>query len=734
MKLSIDNYDVFFKDISKHMADLEQNENTTVKKECHNIRVELLRIKEGCEDLLKVGKVLRIGVVGQVKAGKSSFLNSLFFDGETVLPRASTPMTAGLTVIEYGEDNCFAVEYYNKKEWGIFENKAKEFDLLIDEYQKEDPTLTEKDIIQMYNVDQFLVAAKELVGSCKKHVLNCIAENSRVDEQRYSNIKDLQDVLEDYVGADGNYTPIVKCLTIKMCDERLKGVQIVDTPGVNDPIISRELRTREFLRACHGVFFLSYSGRFFDSMDVSFLEERIGNEGIGTVVLIASKFDSVLQDVGIQFKDDLPMAISDCESKLKRQYRSNISNTSYKGGAPIFDFSSGIGYSIASKDKNRWDDMESHIVRQMQMYYPSHFENDEDSMQMFKALSKIDEIQNKYVEHVFVKNKDKIIQEKLSGFFDSNTEVIKRRITLSKDHLREMVNDLEASDINDLKSRKDAYGKMIQDFDDTLVSISMKVEKRCAIVVKNVLNGFELDVVVDVTQEFKNVKRERLLKDKDVVCEYNYINTIKVSHSLKTTSDRQIRQLMGYWKEEVGKIIKYVKDSINECITTCEQKDDAGELNAYALRNILEVQFWTLLDEMMFDKHKIQNEVAKAQDNLIKSLLGASYSPKNVYQLVDDDAVKKKVKEEAEEAINTVIQEKATFVDAVTMCIHNYIKELSERCKSIVGEGRDQFIKRVTDDTQEYFKTLDFDLRDKKNQIQNINVGIKVLEQIDELI
>ncbi|WP_411015822.1 dynamin family protein, partial [Salmonella sp. ZJQZ20_0076] len=42
-------------------------------------------------------RILRFGFVGQIKRGKSSFLNSLLFDGESVLPKAATPMTAALT-------------------------------------------------------------------------------------------------------------------------------------------------------------------------------------------------------------------------------------------------------------------------------------------------------------------------------------------------------------------------------------------------------------------------------------------------------------------------------------------------------------------------------------------------------------------------------------------------------------------------------------------------------------
>ena len=82
-----------------------------------------------------------------------------------------------------------------------------------------------------------------------------------------------------------------------MNDDRLAGLRIVDTPGVNDPVVSRENRTRTFLHSCHGVFLLSASTDFLGSGDVGFLNSRIGGSGIGTVVLLASKFDSVLQDI-----------------------------------------------------------------------------------------------------------------------------------------------------------------------------------------------------------------------------------------------------------------------------------------------------------------------------------------------------------------------------------------------------------------------------------------------------
>ena len=59
---------------------------------------------------------LVIGVIGQMKAGKSTFLNALIFKDE-VLPAATTPMTASLSIVTYGPEKKLIVEFYNRDEW-----------------------------------------------------------------------------------------------------------------------------------------------------------------------------------------------------------------------------------------------------------------------------------------------------------------------------------------------------------------------------------------------------------------------------------------------------------------------------------------------------------------------------------------------------------------------------------------------------------------------------------------
>ena len=56
--------------------------------------------------------------------------------------------------------------------------------------------------------------------------------------------------------------------------EELKGFDVIDTPGMNDPVLSRTQKTKEEMARCDVVFFLSRSGQFLDQSDIHLLANR----------------------------------------------------------------------------------------------------------------------------------------------------------------------------------------------------------------------------------------------------------------------------------------------------------------------------------------------------------------------------------------------------------------------------------------------------------------------------
>lgn len=138
-KITKDNYNEVFNGLAADLGAIVATDVKDVENAVKKLRALLDEKRKGAEENVKNNSVLQIGIVGQVKAGKSSFLNSLFFDGENVLPRASTPMTAGLTVLEYGEEDVFTVEYYSQTEWNTFVGRAREYDDLVADLRQQNP-------------------------------------------------------------------------------------------------------------------------------------------------------------------------------------------------------------------------------------------------------------------------------------------------------------------------------------------------------------------------------------------------------------------------------------------------------------------------------------------------------------------------------------------------------------------------------------------------------------------
>ncbi|MBM3073715.1 dynamin family protein [Lelliottia sp. RWM.1] len=227
-------------------------------------------------------QTLNIGIMGQVKAGKSTFLNTLLFDGRPILPEAATPKTANLTRIGYGETHSLQVEYYSEQEWQQIAEQAR----------------------QPSDSDSHKVACELLAMSADSNIsltehwqkVANLKDQTEVINAR--DISELQGLLNQFTGNDGRYTALVKSTVLTLPDEALKGFEVVDTPGMNDPVQSRSQKTRDYMANCDVVFFLSRCSQFLDDADIRLLGEQLPGKGVKRLVLVAGQYDSVILDDG----------------------------------------------------------------------------------------------------------------------------------------------------------------------------------------------------------------------------------------------------------------------------------------------------------------------------------------------------------------------------------------------------------------------------------------------------
>lgn len=454
-------------------------------------------------------KILTIGIVGQVKAGKSSFLNALFFNSSDILPKAATPMTAALTKIRYSENISAKVHFFTLSDFETVEKGARECKRAIENERKKineelkkkgksESKLTDMQLLGMAELSDSVKSFYEIFENFKKNegeLRNKLSNSEESDNfeilEGIDSIDALKNRLEDYVGVNGKYMPIVKYIEIFLNIEAIKDFDIVDTPGLNDPVLSRGQLTRNFLGKCDVVFLLSASSQFFDSQDISLFSEQIPLEGIKEVKVIGSKFDNSLIGENEKYKRDIKTAQEGIKIKLNKEFqdkikkdieREYIKEIFEKAFPPIYISSAcyDIYKHYGDLSKN-----EEHIKNNIIRAFP-HFLDDAEK---FKELSGI-EIFNFTIIPEIVSKKESIFKERLNnlylGFMDKFTSSIEELDKSVKDKQEKLSN-------GDIKSLEDE----LKETEGVLKKLGNSI-KDCFNEVKN----------YDVKKKFNDLERE----------------------------------------------------------------------------------------------------------------------------------------------------------------------------------------------------------------------------------
>lgn len=297
----------FMESVEKIGVKLAPYDSLLATQDLQNFKNLARNLKEALREEEHKGKTLRLGIVGSVKAGKSTFLNALLFNGEEVLPKAATPMTASLTKLGFSGNQFLNFVFYTHEDWHIIESAHSEvkqaLDRAVQQAEADEKKLARKApgdqpkpidknrVFENLALPETQKACYELVEQAKKNGLDCFRLLDKGERKEISTLADVCRLLREYVGSDGKYSPIVKYVEMGINNPALKDLEIVDTPGLNDPIRSRSEETYKFMGQCDAVFLLSRASQFLTNEDMQLLGRTLLDNGIRHVSIIATQMD-----------------------------------------------------------------------------------------------------------------------------------------------------------------------------------------------------------------------------------------------------------------------------------------------------------------------------------------------------------------------------------------------------------------------------------------------------------
>ncbi|RXK05632.1 dynamin family protein [Halarcobacter bivalviorum] len=265
-----------------------QEAKTNLEKTIKELK-EIFKTNDFIEELEETNNYLgnqkfSIGITGVMNAGKSTMLNALM--GQEILGSAVVPETANLTIVKHGkpEANVF---YWNKEEWNRIESSASEIESIA-EFVKETKAIFKDDLDNLI---------KEESVSEKVDINNLAAFTS--------------------AEASGKKCNLVKYVELKSNLDFLKdGIEIVDTPGLDDPVIQREEITKEYLSACDLMIHLMNVSQSATLKDVEFIIDALLYQNITKLLIVITRADTVSKE---QLEEVINYTKTSIENQLRNQ-------------------------------------------------------------------------------------------------------------------------------------------------------------------------------------------------------------------------------------------------------------------------------------------------------------------------------------------------------------------------------------------------------------------------------
>ncbi len=216
--------------------------------------------------------VFRLMVLGDMKRGKSTFLNALI--GEKILPSDVNPCTALLTVLRYGSE---------KKVTVYFNDGKPPLDMGFDVFKNK------------YTIDP--------------------AEAKKLEQENKPAFPDVTHAIVEYP------LPLLS-----------KGIEIVDSPGLNDTEARNEL-SLGYINNCHAILFVLRASQPCTLGERRYLENYIKGRGL-SVFFLVNAWDQVKEAL---IDPDDEEELRESEERLRKVFQANLSEYCIVDGQDIYD-------------------------------------------------------------------------------------------------------------------------------------------------------------------------------------------------------------------------------------------------------------------------------------------------------------------------------------------------------------------------------------------------------------
>ena len=693
------------------------------------------------------GRVLRIGIIGRVKAGKSSMLNALLFNGNDILPKAATPMTAALTIMEYSENVSAEVDFFTQQDIDEIKVKYDLFQKALDSKVKEKELENAERIKRKKGVNSLSAEEQQ---ECRNKAKSQAEREMKDDPSfasydQYCRIKEsgkslsdleqyrtisagsveelMNGILNQFVGSSGAFMPFTKSVTLHIPEKGLQGLQIIDTPGINDPVTSRGERTEQLLQDCDVVLIVSPSGQFLSSEDTDLMHRVTTKEGTQQAYLIASQVDNQLFGSESQGLSDPIHVLERISDNLTKHARNVLAKQvqeypSMKVAADKLSknnviCSSSVAFSLQQRfdEQHTWDANLQHVWRNLNQKFPDVFSHEELAKNALNQLANIHQI-HQIVSEVTA-NKEQILAQRRIDFENGKRTALQGYLKAWAERINEQIHQIQHADVDELRKQEAELKKQQATidanvgsvYDDLISDIKLNLSKQLKDKLKSEMRRFD-----SVSDNAQGSETEYYEEEYEVeIRGTSFIGRLRDKIRGPKRETRTRTESYSYTTVKA----KPIRRAIEEIRSNLE--DELGHLSesySQAWKKKIYSQVVSALREAMGDGELDVNIIARAVKNVLARIPEASFK-------LEDDIPKSLKKTgkltgyEAESFIDDAEDYISNLKDVVNKDISAYMTTLVSNLKKI------DLAKELTADLENNLKQLLSEIENKEASLFN---------------
>ncbi|GAA8356405.1 hypothetical protein KH0195_19830 [Helicobacter pylori] len=506
---------------------------------------------------------------------------------------------------------------------------------------------------------------------------------------------------------------------------------------MNDPIVSREERTKALLKDCDVVFIISPSGQFLTDSDMDLFDRVSNKEGLQEIYFVASQADSAVLSMSEVEKSGqhLPTAFENAQKALSSQLN-NIMEAliqKYPNQREVFEkaikngviLASGVCFSMykdfnnqASWERNQKTEEYHNALRNLKDFYPDAFSSDDKSKESLLLLSNMGAIEERLEKAA--QRKEEIISQKWQDYAQSQANNLHALIVQLLQDLEEEKKRIKNADMGAIKKQIEAYENLSGNIEMKFMEV---YEEFILHFIKNIRDGLD-ETLTKTIQTAKTRSREEEEEE-------HYIERVKQGGfvgSFKRNFLSWADDDAGYDEVErtravikAGAVLDYLTEMHESCESTLNDSADSfkvvfkKELYAKVFSQLREIISDDFIDEVAFKRSvmavldRIEFKEFDYTDKLPGEIRGKTGFLKG--------------------------DEANVFIQSVEMHVINFKAEAKKDVKGYIQGLRENLEKQnFASDT---LQKLQKDMQNLQNQVQNkvqsiaqLDAQIKALKEI----